>query len=406
MWDEDDCLPLEQLHPLVHDAGRRWLDTGEEDEAVSAAWNALRDLLRSRLDSHEDGMRLIEEIGPARSAQLNLTPNQTPSQQSQHEGIRHLLRGLVSYARNPIAHDSAHPFAGNRDDAIHVLTVMSLVADHIEAAGTRANVQEAVDLLCEPDVPLGGEAIAAAISRAGRSQFGPLVDAIVARLGEKQDDVRIARALVAGYALALQRSSDPEVLQTAARATSRLLMKASTTNSGLSLLRPGVTPRLDPYAYAKVLNMIDPAREGEGGDSPVSAARAGEIAASMKEGDGERIARQQLATLEKGDAVSAAAAVEFLAAALNDDRARAPTPLQQRFIATVAERLGTYGESEIDTALRRAFPFSSMSLNLYLIEGMRTAEAESDVSDLHSAFVQEFENLNRWSRRRRGAGSR
>src|SRR4051794_28745038 len=99
MWDEDECLPLEQLHPLVHGASRRSLDAGKEDEAVSAAWNALRDLLRARLNSHEDGMKLVEEIGPARSARLNLTPNQTLSQQSQHEGVRHLLRGLVSYAR-------------------------------------------------------------------------------------------------------------------------------------------------------------------------------------------------------------------------------------------------------------------------------------------------------------------
>jgi uncharacterized protein (TIGR02391 family) len=399
MWGEDDCLPLEQLHPLVHGASRRSLDAGEEDEAVSAAWNALRDLLRARLNSHEDGMRLIEEIGSARSARLNLTPNQTLSQQSQHEGVRHLLRGLVSYARNPIAHNSAHPFAGNRDDAIHVLTVMSLVADHVEAAGTRANVQEAVDLLSEPDVPLDDEAIAAAISRAGRSQFGPLVYAIVTRLGEKQGDARVVSALVAGYTLALQRSVDLEVLQIAARATSRLLMKAPTTNSGLILLRPGVTHRLDPFAYAKVLSMINLTGEG---DSVISAARAGEIAASVKKADGERIARQQLVTLEEGDAVTAAAAVEFLAAALNDDRPKSPTPLQERFIAAIAGRLGFRGENEIDTALRRAFPFSSMSFNLYLIEGLRKTEAESDVSDLHSAFLREFENLNRWPRRRRG----
>jgi uncharacterized protein (TIGR02391 family) len=382
------------------------LDAGDEDEAVSAAWNALRDLLRARLNSHEDGMRLIEEIGPARSAQLNLTPNQTLSQQSQHEGVRHLLRGLVSYARNPIAHDSAHPFAGNHEEAIHVLTIMSLVADHVEAAGTRANVQEAVDLLCEPDVPLDDQAITAAISRAGRSQFGPLVDAIVIRLGEKQDDARVASALIAGYTLALQRSFDPEVFQTAAHATSRLLMKAPTTNSGLILLLPGVTHRLDPFAYAKVLSVINVVGEGEGGDSLVPAARAGEIAASVKKADGERIARQQLVTLKEGDAVNAAAAVEFLAAALNDDRPRSPTPPQERFIAAISERLGTRGESEIDAALRRAFPFSSMSFNLYLIEGLRNAEAESDVSDLHSAFVREFENLNRWPRRRGGVGSR
>lgn len=399
MWDEDECLPLEQLHPLVHSASRRFLDAGEEDEAVSAAWNALRDLLRARLNSHQDGMKLIDEIGSARSARLNLTPNQTLSQQSQHEGVRHMLRGLVSYARNPIAHDSAHPFAGNRDEAIHVLTAMSLVAGHVEAAGTRANVKEAVDLLCEPDVPLDDEAIAAAISRAGRSQFGPLVDSIVTTLGERQDDARVSSALLAGYTLSLQRSVDPGVFQAAAHATSRLLMKASTTDCGLLLLRRGVTPRLDPFAYAKVISIID--KPGEKENSPLlPPSRAGEIAASVKEEDCERLARQRLSELKDGDAVSAGEAVEFLANALHEDQARSPTGLQERFIAVTAERLANRGEREIDASLRRVFPFPSLSFNLYFIEGLRKAEAGSDVSELHFAFVREFESLNRWPRRR------
>lgn len=398
VWDEDECLPLEQLHPLVHGASRRFLDAGEEDEAVSAAWNALRDLLRARLNSHQDGMKLIDEIGSARSARLNLTPNHTPSEQSQHEGVRHMLRGLVSYVRNPIAHDSAHPFAGNRDEAIHVLTAMSLVAEHVEAAGTRADVKEAVDLLCEPDVPLGDEAIAAAISRAGRSQFGPLVDSIVTTLGERQDDAHVSSALLAGYTLSLRRSVDPGVFQAAAHATSRLLMKASTTDCGLLLLRRGVTPRLDPFAYAKVISIID--KPGEKENSLLPPSRAGEIAASVKEEDRERLAQQRLSELKDGDAMSAGEAAEFLANALHEDQARSPTGLQERFIAVTAERLANRGEREIDASLRRVFPFPSLSFNLYFIEGLRKAEAGSDVSEMHSAFVREFESLNRWPRRR------
>lgn len=272
------------------------------------------------------------------------------------------------------------------------------MAGHVEAAGTRANVQEAVDLRCEPDVPLDDQAIAAAISRAGRSQFGPLVDALVIRLGERQDDTRVASALVAGYTLALQRLRDPEVLQTAAHATSRLLMKAPTTSSGLLLLRPGVTHRLDPFAYAKVLSMINPAEEG---DSLMSAARAGRNSGLREEGRRRRIAQQPLMNLKEGDAVTAAAAVEFLATALNDDRPRSPTAFRSAYRGDF-RATGNRSESEIDAALRRAFPFSSMSFNLYLIEGLRKAEAESDVSDLHSAFVREFENLSRWPRRRAG----
>ncbi len=315
-----------------------------------------------------------------------------------------MLRGLVAYARNPIAHDSAHPFAGAREDAIHVLTVMSLVADHVEAAGTKTNVQEAVDLLSEPDVPLDDEAIAAAISRAGRSQFGPLVEGIVDRLGAGQANARVERALVAGYMLALRRSVDPEVFQAGARAVSGLLMKAPTTNAGLMLLQAGVTHRLDPFAYAKVISIIDSAPEERGARALVSPSRAGEIAASLKKADKERLIRKKLKALEKGKADAAAVAVEFLATALSDDHARSPTPFQERFIAAIAGRFGDRGEGEIDAALRSAFPFSSFSFNLYLMDGLRKAQEQSDKSDPYSAFVREFETFDRWPRRRVGAG--
>jgi uncharacterized protein (TIGR02391 family) len=332
VWGEEECFPLEQLHPLIHEASRRRLDASEDDEAVLAAWNALRDLLRARLNSPADGQKLVDEIGSARSARLNLTPNQTLSQQSQHEGIRHMLRGLVSYVRNPIAHDSASPFADDREDAVHVLILMSLVAGYIESAGTPANVQEAVDLLCEPDAPLDDQVIAAAVSRAGRSQFGPLVKEIVNALGTMQQDERTARALLAGYHFVLSRSVEPGVYETAAHAASRLLMRAPTTQIGLALLRPGVTSRLDPYAYAKVLGFVGVKGAGKVQTPIISAFRAGEIVGTMRDADRDRLTRKQLTTLKGGEPHLAAEAVEFLAAALNEDQPRAPTPLQSRFI--------------------------------------------------------------------------
>lgn len=251
MWSEEECLPLDRLHPLIHEASRRYVDSGQEGEAVLMAWTALRDLLRARLKSHEDGMRLVEEIGPAQSARLNLTPNQTLSQRNQHEGIRHILRGLVAYVRNPLAHDSLNPFAGDFYEAIQVLAMMSLVAEHVESAGTTADVEQAVELLCEPDVPLDGQAVAAAVARAGRSQSGLLVDRIIDRLRTKPGG-RAERALLAGYHLVLSRNFDPAVFESAARVTSQLLMKAETTALGLRLICEGVARKLDPFAYAKV----------------------------------------------------------------------------------------------------------------------------------------------------------
>lgn len=403
VWGEDECLPLDQLHPLIHGASRGLLDAGDEDGALRAGWNALRDLLRARLNSHQDGMRLIDEIGPAQSARLNLTPNKTLSQQNQHEGVRHLLRGLVSYARNPLAHDSAEVFDGNRDEAVHVLIVMSLAADHVEAAGTSADVDEAVSLLCEPDIPLDDQAITAAIARAGRSQLGPLVEVIVKRIGQEQGDSHTASALFAGYSLALRRPLTIEVFEIAAKAVGRLLMKAPTTTAGLQLLQAGVTEKLDPFAYAKVLSIVGTLDELK--DRPLTASRAGEIAAGLKEADRARVVQGQLMVLKDGDAIAAAGSIEFIVAALREDQPRSPTKLQERFISVVAERFAKRGEGEIDAALRRAFPFSSLSFSLYLLDGLRDAASTESASPPCSKFVQEFGKLDRWPPRRRSFAS-
>lgn len=398
VWSEDECLPLDQLHPLVHEAARTHLDAGREAEAVEAAWVALRDLLRSRLKSGSDGAALVDEIGAASAARLNLTPNRTQSQRSQHEGVRHMLRGLVSYVRNPIAHDSSNPFDGDWTAALHVLVVMSLVAEHLEVAGTEADVAEAVELLCQPDVPLDEQAIAAAVTRAGRSQYEPLVEAIVARLAGKSHDGASVDGLLAGYHLVLSRSAAPEVSAAAADGASDLLKHAGTTPLGMRLLRRGVTQGLDPYAYAKVLSLIRSSLDSPGDPGTIPISEAGRLAATLKSEDRELISRDQLAALEKGGTEGAAQAVHFLLVALPEDAGANPTPLQGKFSTAVARRLAEGREPELKDALRAAFPSSSLNFNLAIHNALRELERETPDGGVLSELVGEFGDIRRWRR--------
>jgi hypothetical protein len=137
---------------------------------------------RARLGRDDDGRALVDAIGAAESdPQLNLTANSTRSQRSQPDGVVHILRRLVAYARNPSAHSSDGPFDGDWWTALHVLTMMSLVAVHLEGSGSPADVSGAVHILTQPDVPLDDRAIAAAVTRAGRNQYEPLMVAILRR---------------------------------------------------------------------------------------------------------------------------------------------------------------------------------------------------------------------------------
>ncbi len=301
VWQEDECLPLDELHPLIDNAARPLLNKGDEAAAIEAAWRALRDLLRERLGSHSDGRALVDAIGMAdRDPSLPLTPNRTPAQRSQHDGVVHLLRGVVAYVRNPTAHESESPFARDWWTALHMLVVMSLCASHVEDAGTAEHVRKAIAIISQRDFPRTSDAVGAAVGRVARNQRARFIAGLLVRargLAQRKDP-RLA-GLIAGYDHVMALSGNPaSVLETASAGASDLLLRTSTTEAGMRFLAPGVTERLDPAAYVKVCVMlttavtngrIDADENGENwspaASSDLDPERFGRLCASLREPD-------------------------------------------------------------------------------------------------------------------------
>ena len=101
-------LMLHDLHPLIaRAADPHWADM-DYAAAVRAAWFALRDELRVKLDVDLDGTKLMDAIGEGRP-RLLLTDFSNETEENMHRGVVRILVGLVLYVRNPMMHDSKLP---------------------------------------------------------------------------------------------------------------------------------------------------------------------------------------------------------------------------------------------------------------------------------------------------------
>jgi uncharacterized protein (TIGR02391 family) len=137
-------LHFDALHPLIAEsAATAWVD-GDYPAAVKAAWFALRDLARQRLDEPNlDGVQLMERIGDT-DPRLPLTEMANDTERDMHRGVWRFLAGTAFYIRNPEMHQSVSPIHEDRVGAFERLVVMSICARHLDAASSPVSVDEAV----------------------------------------------------------------------------------------------------------------------------------------------------------------------------------------------------------------------------------------------------------------------
>ena len=140
----DRRLNFDELYPLIAEAADdAW---GREDypAAVKAAWFALRDLARQRLNERNlDGVQLMERIGDI-DPRLPLTEMANDTERDMHRGVWRFLVGTAFYVRNPEMHQTMSPVHGDRTATFERLVVMSVCARHLDAATSPVSVEEAV----------------------------------------------------------------------------------------------------------------------------------------------------------------------------------------------------------------------------------------------------------------------
>ena len=231
-------MAIADLHPLVAVAADEPWARKEYAEAVEAAWYALRDVLRDKLDSTADGLRLVNLIGE-NDPNLLLTDFATETDQSMHRGIVSMLRGVALYVRNPMAHDAGPPSGDEPARCWEYLTIMSLCARHAVSAIQPTTVERIVSEASQRRFSGSREAVADLVAALPAAHLPDLVSALVVayqNAAAAGDDRQVAR-LVAVYLHALDGlDGRAPAVKRATRICAGLLADDSTFDGGLDLL--------------------------------------------------------------------------------------------------------------------------------------------------------------------------
>lgn len=105
--------------------------------AVLEATKSLADKIRAKTGLSGDGTSLIEAAlarPSGRMPYLAFNTLRTTSEESEHRGIEHLLKGLVATARNPTAHEPRVHWAVVEQDAVDLLTLASYLHRRLDEA--------------------------------------------------------------------------------------------------------------------------------------------------------------------------------------------------------------------------------------------------------------------------------
>lgn len=231
-------MNLAELHPLVAGVADEPWARGDYAGAVEAAWFALRDMLRYKLDSPLDGVKLINEIGEG-EPKLLLTDFVTETDRSMHRGIMHLLRGVASYVRNPAAHDAGPPEGQSPARCFEYLATISICARHVVDAIQPTTVEEIVREASQRRFAPTPEAAKDLIDALPPALRPGLVEALASAYKVAMDDEAsaLAKSLLMVYRVALSDiRGDTLTVRKAARVCARLLAHDSTFNVGVDLL--------------------------------------------------------------------------------------------------------------------------------------------------------------------------
>ena len=252
-------VQFDALHPLIVEAAAQEFAREDYPRAVRAAWFALRDLVRQRLDAPDlDGVALMERIGAGQPA-LALTPLATDSDWSMHRGLWNYLVGTAHFVRNPEMHESVSPVAGDRIGAFERLAIMSLCARFVEAAASPLAVEQAVEEASQASfaaTDAAADDLVHSIATAQRPRLvAALLDAVL--VAEKAGETERARNLRAVYRRALRRlpADDPSV-RTSLQRVRGLIVDDGTLPVAIDLLTPLLLESLEVRYRDKVARAI------------------------------------------------------------------------------------------------------------------------------------------------------
>lgn len=122
-----------RIHTVVAQNAQRLLDAGEYFHAVFEAAKAYEKAVAEFVKSNKYGVQLMQEAFGDRGA-VRMSSGNSQTDKNVQEGIRSLSIGLMQAVRNPAAHELAVDWPMSRDDALHVLGMISFLFNQLDKA--------------------------------------------------------------------------------------------------------------------------------------------------------------------------------------------------------------------------------------------------------------------------------
>lgn len=127
-------LQLQKAHPEIF----KYCETEILDEnyfhAVFESIKSISRRLRQMSNVHADGIALAEVAFSLKNPCIRINPLQTDTDKSEHNGFLNIIKGLFGLIRNPIAHEAKIKFPISEEDALDILSVVSLIHKKLDKA--------------------------------------------------------------------------------------------------------------------------------------------------------------------------------------------------------------------------------------------------------------------------------
>lgn len=127
-------LVMRRVHPDVLKFCRDELLVDNYFHAVLEAVKSVMDKVRQRSSLTDDGSALVDKALGGDNPRIAINSLSNENEWSEQKGFANLLRGICGMFRNTTAHAPRAHWAMSRDDAVDLLSLVSLVHRRLDAA--------------------------------------------------------------------------------------------------------------------------------------------------------------------------------------------------------------------------------------------------------------------------------
>ncbi len=127
-------LEARNVHPEIHKYCNSELLAENYFHSIFEATKSIADRLRLKTGLYADGIALVDVAFSRTNPLIRINLLKDDTQRSEHIGLSNLIKGLFGLIRNPTAHTPKIKFVIEEDEALDIMTAISLVHKKLDKA--------------------------------------------------------------------------------------------------------------------------------------------------------------------------------------------------------------------------------------------------------------------------------